>query len=50
MFLSGASWLVLFVYLHQTNFRALIWIGEFYLAVKVFELLFSQRRLVFRKL
>ncbi len=50
LFLSGACWLVLFVYLWQTNFRALTWIGGFYLAVIAAELVFSQRRLIFRKI
>lgn len=49
LFLSGASWLVLFVYLWQTNFKALSWIGGFYLAVMAAELMFSKRRLVFKK-
>ncbi len=50
LLLSGACWLVLFIYLWQTNFRALTWIGGFYLAVIAAELLFSQRRLIFRKI
>ena len=50
LFLSGACRLVLLVYLWQTNFRALTWIGRFYLAVIAAELVFSQRRLLFRKI
>ncbi len=49
LFLSGASWLVLFVYLWQTNFKALSWIGGFYLAVMAAELMFSQRCLISKK-
>ncbi|OCC15494.1 amino acid transporter [Dissulfuribacter thermophilus] len=49
LILSGASWLVLIVYLWRTDFKALTWIGAFYLAVIVAELIFSKRRLILRK-
>ena len=48
MLLTALSWLVLLAWLWQKDVKSLYWIGGFYLAVVVAELLFSQRRLVFR--
>jgi amino acid transporter len=41
------SWIILGVYLRETNRNALVWIGAFYLLVIMAELLFSKRRLLF---
>ncbi len=48
MLLTVISWGVLLAWLWQKDIDSLYWIGGFYLAVLVAELLFSQRRLVFR--
>ncbi len=48
MILSGASWGILLFWLWRDDPHALYWIAAFYLAVAASELLFSQRRLVFR--
>ncbi len=47
--LSACCWLVLISFLARTNLQSLGWIGGFNLAVVAAELLFSQRRLIFRK-
>lgn len=44
--LSLLSWGTLALYLYQQDGNRLLWIGIFYLAVIVAELLFSQRRLI----
>jgi amino acid transporter len=46
--LSLASWIVLIVYLWQTSRRSLIWICGFYLIVITAELLFSERKVLYR--
>ena len=46
--LSTSCWLVLISFLAKTNIQSLIWIGGFNLAVVAAELLFSQRRLIFK--
>jgi len=48
MLLTVISWGVLLAWLWQKDIESLYWIGGFYAAVAVAELLFSQRRLVFR--
>jgi amino acid transporter len=47
--LSVLSWAVLFIYLCKTNRSGLAWIGVLYLCVIVAELLFSERRLFFKR-
>lgn len=47
--LTFVSWLVLIVYLWQTNISSLIWIVGFYVAIIISELIFSERRLIFKK-
>ncbi|GBD97571.1 inner membrane transport protein YbaT [bacterium BMS3Abin06] len=47
--LTTASWMVLIVYLWQTSRRSLFWICIFYLGVITTELLFSERKVLFRK-
>ncbi|GBD87488.1 inner membrane transport protein YbaT [bacterium BMS3Abin03] len=44
--LSIISWVILYVYLWQTNRRQLIWVIIFYLTIIVVELLFSERKLI----
>jgi len=46
--LSSSCWLVLIYYLARTNIQSLVWIGGFNLVVVAAELLFSQRRLIFK--
>ena len=46
--LALLSWLVLCVYLWRNDYRSLLWMGAFYLAIMAAELFFSQRRLVLR--
>jgi len=46
--LSLASWMALIIYLWQTDRNSLFWIGLIYLAVSLAEILFSQRRCLFR--
>jgi len=48
MLLASASLLALLGFLWKSDRTSLIWIGIFYVAVTVMELLFSERRLVFR--
>ena len=48
MFMSLASWLTLMVYLWLHKPDSLIWIVVIYLAVIIAELLFSQRRFIFK--
>ncbi len=48
MLLSLASWTALMTYLWQANRNSILWIGLIYLAVVLAELLFSQRRCIFR--
>ncbi len=48
MFMSLASWLTLMVYLWQHKPQSLLWIALIYLTVIVAELVFSQRRRVFK--
>ncbi len=48
LLLSLASWLALLIYLWNNNPGNLLWIGLIYLSVIVAELLFSQRRLVYK--
>ena len=43
-----ASWVVLAVYLFRKNVQGLEWIGGFYAAIVVVELVFSERRLIRR--
>lgn len=43
-----SSWVVLFFYLLRTNWNALTWICVFYLGVMAAELLYSERRMLFR--
>lgn len=47
--LTLASWLVLLFYLYKTNWKALQWMGGFYLCVIVLELFFSERKIFFKK-
>ena len=47
LILSGLSWLVLILYLWNTNKNGFIWLGAFYVAVILTELLFSERRILF---
>ncbi len=46
---SLTSWVILMFYLWKTNPGGLIWIGCFYIAVIMAELLFSERRILFKK-
>ncbi|NOZ57717.1 MAG: amino acid permease [Calditrichaeota bacterium] len=48
--LSGASWLTLSVYMWRNSPRSLLYIGLFYLAVILAELLFSERRVIRQRL
>ena len=45
--LSILSWVVLIIYLWETNKNGFIWLGVFYVAVIIAELLFSERRILF---
>ena len=45
--LSILSWIVLIIYIWQTNKNGFIWLGVFYVAVIFAELLFSERRILF---
>ncbi len=47
--LSISSWIVLVIYLFKTDARSLFWICAFYSALIVAELLFSERRVIFRR-
>jgi len=47
LMLSLISWMVLIIYLWQTNENGLIWLGIFYITVIIAELLFSERRILF---
>lgn len=47
--LTMASWVVLIVYLWQTSRQSLIWICVFYLSGITAELLFSERKVLYRK-
>jgi amino acid transporter len=51
LILSGLSWLVLIYYLWENNENGFIWLGIFYVAVIIAELLFSERRIfsIFRE-
>ncbi len=46
--LSGFSWIVLIIYLLETNWDSLLWIFVFYLSLILAELIFSARRLIFK--
>ncbi|HDK81417.1 MAG TPA: amino acid permease [Nitrospirae bacterium] len=45
---TTASWVVLIVYLWQTSRQSLMWICVFYLSVITAELLFSERKVLYR--
>ncbi len=45
--LSTLSWIILIVYLWQSNKDGFIWLGVFYFAVIIAEFLFSERRVLF---
>ncbi len=47
LILSFASWLILIIYLWKNNNDGFIWLGGFYAAVIIAELLFSERRILF---
>ena len=47
--LSAASWLVLCGYLWRSDGRSLLWIAALYVVVALAELLYSERRVVFRR-
>ncbi len=49
LFMSGLSWIVLIIYLSHTNRHALTWIGCFYLAVIIAEILFSKRGIILKR-
>jgi len=49
LLLSLASWVALIVYLCKTDRKALDWMGTLYLCVIIAELLFSERRVLFKK-
>ncbi len=49
LLMSSISWVILIIYLTQSNLHALIWIVGFYLAVIVTEILFSKRGLIFKQ-
>jgi len=49
LLMSSLSWITLIIYLVQSNPHALMWIGGFYLAVIVAEILFSERGLIFKR-
>ncbi len=44
---SLLSWLTLILYLAQKNLAGLYWIGSFYLAVIIAEIMFSERRVIY---
>ncbi len=46
--MSLASWVVLMVFLWQSDKPSLVWIGSFYLLIVAAELLYSERRIVFK--
>ncbi len=48
MAMSLASWVVLMVFLWQSDKPSLAWIGSFYLLIVAAELLYSERRLIFK--
>ena len=49
LLLSLVSWVMLVVYLWQTDRQSLMWICVFYLSVITAELLFSERKVFFKK-
>ncbi|NOX17211.1 MAG: amino acid permease [Chlorobi bacterium] len=48
LLLSGLSWIVLVGYIWNENKNEFIWLGVFYAAVVLSELLFSERRIFFK--
>jgi len=49
LLLSVASWIVLIVFMWRTDKPSLVWIGAFYLLVILAELVYSERRLIFKE-
>lgn len=49
LLLSSAAWLILCFYLWRHDPTGFLWMGSAYLIVAIIELLFSERRILFRK-